>query len=140
MLMQALVFLPLTLMGVNVFGVWRWQRVLARLPRVGSIPNSSLAPKQSRDLRDDQTTRNRIRKIVRILRVAARNGLHHPNCLQQSLVLWWLLRRNGIDSEIRFGARKEDGRLEAHAWVECLGFALNENHDVGLHYSPFEAA
>jgi hypothetical protein len=143
LLLQALVLLPLTALGVRAFGVGRWQRMLAKLTPVRGIrnPNSSSAGDQSQrslPLQDSPATRQRVRAIARSITIAAEHGIYHPNCLQRSLVLWWLLGRNRIASEIRFGARKEDGELKAHAWVECLGFALNEDQDVCRHYSPFE--
>jgi hypothetical protein len=57
--------------------------------------------------------------------------LFHPTCLHRSLTLWWLLRRQGVASELRIGVRKEQGRFEAHAWVERAGVALNDRADIG---------
>jgi hypothetical protein len=39
-------------------------------------------------------------------------------CLTQALVLHILLRREGLQSTIRIGVRKDAGHFEAHAWVE----------------------
>ncbi len=47
-------------------------------------------------------------------------------CLERSLTLWWMLRRQGIPSEIHFGGRLEDDVLEAHAWLEVDGVALTD--------------
>lgn len=49
----------------------------------------------------------------------------HPSCLPRSLVLWYLLQRENMDGQIRFGARMIDGRLDAHAWVEFAGVSLD---------------
>jgi hypothetical protein len=71
-----------------------------------------------------------------MVRVAASRGPYRGNCLQQSLTLWWLLRRQNIESQIRFGARKDGGEFKAHAWVEVDGYALNEGrggHKVFKH-------
>ena len=38
-------------------------------------------------------------------------------CLPQSLAVVWLLRRRGIAAELRFGAKLDEGALDAHAWV-----------------------
>ena len=144
LLMQALVFLPLTSLGVHVLGVGRWQGILAGLTPFKKIrdPNSDAVANCSDErwvaVADSPATRQRVRVIARIMRTAAQHGIFRPNCLQRSLVLWWLLRRNHIAGEIRFGARREAGKLKAHAWVECFGFALNESSDVCLHYSRFE--
>jgi hypothetical protein len=41
---------------------------------------------------------------------------------------------------VRIGARKDGGKLEAHAWVERDGVALNEPGDAHRHYATFDAA
>ena len=77
--------------------------------------------------------------IARMVSVAARHGIYRANCLKQSLVLWWLLGRRGIPSEIKIGVNKEGaGPLNAHAWVECDGQALNDSEDGRQRFSAFE--
>lgn len=71
------------------------------------------------------------------VRRAAR-PLPYATCLPQSLTLWWLLRRHGIQSELRLGVRKEGEEFKAHAWVEVDGVALNDRDDVRHRYSAFE--
>jgi len=75
-----------------------------------------------------------------MVQVAARHGVYSATCLPQSLTLWWLLRRQGIESDLRFGARKEAERMEAHAWVELDGVPLNDTLDVDQRFKPFERA
>jgi hypothetical protein len=58
------------------------------------------------------------------------------NCLARSLVLWWLLKRRGIDSQIRLGVRKENAILLAHAWIELDQVVLNDRPDVDTFYEP----
>jgi hypothetical protein len=57
---------------------------------------------------------------------AARYHLYPMQCLRRALVLRRLLMRRGVAAEIRFGVRKERGRLIAHAWVECGGRSLDQ--------------
>jgi hypothetical protein len=73
-----------------------------------------------------------------MVRAAAAHGPFKANCLQQSVTLWWLLRRRGLEGELRIGTRKEGGRFDAHAWVEFSGRALNESRDVGVRYAAFD--
>jgi Transglutaminase-like superfamily len=68
------------------------------------------------------------------------HGLVHPSCLAKSLTLWWLLARQGISSHLRIGIRKENEKMEAHAWVERDGAVLNEPDEHHHHYSAFDAA
>lgn len=142
MLVQAFVLLPLTFCGVYALGISRWQLVLMKLARVrsASVRYRGLDSKASTEVmpRAEARSIERARAIARIVHIAAHHGVYRANCLQQTLVLWSLLRRDGIESEIRFGARKKDGQLQAHAWVEYLGVVLNEESDVCRHFSPFE--
>jgi hypothetical protein len=75
-----------------------------------------------------------------MVNAADRHGLVHPSCLAKSLTLWWLLGRQGISSHLRIGIRKENEKLEAHAWVERDGVALNEPDQHHHHYAAFDAA
>lgn len=60
------------------------------------------------------------------------------NCLKKSLVLWYLLRCQGIVSELRIGVRREQGEFQAHAWVEYQGIVLNDTPNVRQHFAMFE--
>ena len=122
LLAQALVLLPLTRGAICLLGIKHWQRLLSRLP---TTSNSNHGSEQ------------RARVIARMVKIAAERRIINANCLQQTLVLWFLLRRHGIDSEICFGARKQQGEVQVHAWVESSGQALNEDQEVCRHFSPF---
>ena len=58
------------------------------------------------------------------------------DCLEESLALWWLLRRNGIDPDFRIGVRTITGRFESHAWVEYQGMVLNDMDRISIIYTP----
>jgi len=65
--------------------------------------------------------------IARMVTVASRHGPYRANCLKQSMVLWWMLARHGILSEIKFGVQKNtDESFGAHAWVECYGMNMSD--------------
>jgi hypothetical protein len=137
LLLQSLLMLPVTALSIKILGVQKWQKTLVKLTlnsKSSSVLNSRKRDPSiySTDLRIQEA-----RQIARIVRAAANHGLYKANCLEQSLVLWSLLKRSGLESEIRFGARKEDDELQAHARVECLGIALNEDRGVEERYAPF---
>ena len=98
-----------------------------RLPRILRWSESTAS--LDRDLTADQ--------LVRAVARAARYGPYAGNCLSQSLVLMRLLRRSGIESTLRLGARTGDGTMEAHAWVETDGVVLNDGPDVAARFAPF---
>ena len=118
MLAQAQALLLLTLVGVYLCGVSRWQSVLAKLAKVGKVRSSET---------DAEELSKRTSEIALMVNVAAHHGVFRAHCLQRSLVLWCLLERSGIGSEIRYGARKENGQVQAHAWVEFKGVALQDD-------------
>jgi len=126
-------------------GMGRWQRMLARRTpyKNTSISESHFATAKSTIISsfagEGLPVNEKPRVIARAVRVAAQHGIYQANCLERSLVLRWLLARQGIESEIRFGARKEDGEFEAHAWVECCGVPLNEVRNVHEQFRPFES-
>ena len=89
---------------------------------------------------DSDSQYKQICLTARMVNAADRHGPVHPSCLVKSLTLWWLLGRQGITSQLRVGVRKEGGNLEAHAWVEREGIALNEPEEHHHHYAAFDAA
>jgi Transglutaminase-like superfamily len=90
-----------------------------------------IAPAQNGDA-------EQLRKTSRMVRAAVHHSLLHFTCLEESLGLWYLLRQQGIAPQLRIGVRKENGKFEAHAWVEHGGEALNQPEAAHLHYAAFE--
>ena len=119
--LQALFLLPLAGLLLR-FG--RYQSLLSRLekmtplgkPRVGdgALPEA--------------------RQTAEMVNAAARRGMYDATCLRRSLVLWWLLRRRGIDASLRIGAHIETGAFSAHAWVEFQDEVINDAPDVRERY------
>ena len=85
-------------------------------------------------------TQARAALTAQMVRAAARHGIGNPSCLEVSLALWWLLARQGIASDLRVGIRTDEGKFEAHAWVECGGATLNEPGIEHHHFAAFDAA
>jgi hypothetical protein len=129
LLAQALALLPLTALALWLIGFRRWQAVLARLAPVG--PSAD---------KDDAALVGEGRATARLVDAAARHGPYRATCLPRSLALWWLLRRRGIECDLRIGVRKEAGRFEAHAWTEWRGTALNDSEDVRERFAAFDRA
>lgn len=63
--------------------------------------------------------------LAELAAVAGRHGAIKATCLRQSLLVYWLLRRRGLKPELRLGVRKDEGTLDAHAWIELEGHALS---------------
>lgn len=129
-MLKAGLALPVTAVGLQLLGLKKWQRLLAKASRANS---SETSPEMSQQV-------DEARRVARIVSIASRQGVYHANCLQQSLVLWWLLKRRSITSQIRFGARKDNRQFMAHAWVELKGVVLNDDANVSHRFAPFNPA
>lgn len=129
LILRAALILPLTEIGLYLFGFRRWMELLEKFSLTARPPQALPAELQ----------RETALRAARAVRSAELHGPTHPNCLERSLTLWWILRRNGVDAELHIGARKEGGKFEAHAWVELAGHVLNDGAEVHRHYSRFDA-
>jgi hypothetical protein len=125
--LRGAVLLPIVSLSLKMRGFRATQTMLeASLKRRGAQQNLS-----------EQL--NRIARTVRMVHAATRYGIGHPSCLEESLVLWYLLGRQGIESTVRVGIRKDEGKFGAHAWVERDGVALNQPDAQHHHYAAFDA-
>ena len=126
--LRALVMLPLVGLSLKVRGFEATRSTLRKTLSHG-MPQT-----------DSNSLNKQITSAADMVNAADRHGLVHPSCLVKSLTLWWLLGRQGITSQLRVGIRKGGGSLEAHAWVEREGMALNEPEEHHHHYAAFDAA
>jgi hypothetical protein len=67
-----------------------------------------------------------IHRAEEILDRAARHHLYPMTCLRRSLGLQWLLSKRGLLTDLCFGVRRENGQLQAHAWLEYQGQVIGE--------------
>lgn len=124
--LQSLVLLPLTALGLRLLGLKRFQEWLRRW-----LPFSTVGAK------DESARLEFAHRAAHAVNRAAYNGAYRANCLQRSVMLWWLLRLRGIDSQLRIGVRKNADALEAHAWIEYNGIILNDQAEIVRRYSMF---
>lgn len=122
MLLAALLLLPLFAAGLRVFG-------LARLRR-WTTEGGQARPASRADVDPD--------RMGALVHSAGAQLPLPATCLTRSLLLGWLLRRQGVDGALRIGVRMQDGLLEAHAWVECGGRPVNDAPDVAKRFAPFD--
>ena len=129
LILRAAVILPLTEIGLRLFGFRRWKELIEKV---------SLAAHRRPSLPSD-VQHETARRFARAVRSAELHGLTKPNCLERSMTLWWMLRREGVEGELHIGGRKKGPKFEAHAWVELGGQVLNDSADVHQHYARFDA-
>lgn len=121
--LASLVLLPAVQISLRFWGLKRTAQVLGGLSdrlAVDTEPKAARLPAEAVGL------------------VAGRSVIGAP-CLGRSLVLWFLLRRRGIDAEIVVGTEMpRGGVLLAHAWVEVAGEPVNDALDVRERFGTFE--
>ncbi len=126
--LEAAAGLTVTWIGLRLAGFRRWKRLLERL----SLMEGSDAAAANSPLEEITNI------TVRMEEAATRSLFLVTNCLEQSLVLCWLLRRRGVAADLLIGARKGANRFEAHAWVEFRGAVLSSSGEEHLHFVAFE--
>ncbi len=109
---RAAASLPIVHLGLRVAGYQR-VRALLRLDR----PIAAAAMSGP----DEGLAVIRARRSV----ASASHRLHVGNCLSRTTVLTWILVRQGIPAEIRFGATRMRDEFHAHAWADVRGVTLD---------------
>jgi len=117
-----MILLPATAVGLRALGFRRARALL--------LPGSS-APDARRDL-------PRAQAVARIVHGAAPWSPLRADCLPRALVLGHLLRRQGLEAELRLGAAQPGDAFVAHAWVEHDGVALAEAADTTIRFATFD--
>ncbi len=126
LLIQALILLPLIHLSLNVWGFKRTYSIL------GNIGNW-----ESGIGKDENSISEQILTTASMVKIAAKY-YKWATCLRKSLALWFLLRRQGIPTELQIGTRFEKEEFQAHAWVEYQGFVVGDRQFVKQHFVNFE--
>ena len=121
MLLSAWLWLPLFWLGLRVLGLPRFQAWLLKTP-AQSVHSLTLPV---------------VRELGEAVNIAARHTPFPVTCLSRSLLLGWLLHRRGVASGLCIGVRLTQGKLDAHAWVECNGMPVNDWPDVVSRFTSF---
>ncbi len=120
-LLVAIALLPVWRIAISVLGLARLQARLTKTP---------VAPGPRPD--DGQ-----VAHLAKLVSTAAQHTIAPANCLTRSLLLLWMLRRRGVDAQLRIGVRLADGQLDAHAWVEDKGVPVNDPPEVTRRFAAF---
>jgi hypothetical protein len=130
-LLWAFVLVPATAAALRTIGLRRWKALLAK-----TTPRKNFSPIVSSETLKSAAIES-ARRTARMVAAAAREGVYHGRCLEQSLTLWWLLARRALPAELHIGVRKAAAGFEAHAWVELFGMVVNDSNGVRQDYVPF---
>lgn len=128
LLFQALVLLPIIHLLLKSMGYARLIRTIEKRIPISEKTELATSGKQL----------NYAQEAARMISIAAYHGPYQASCLRRSLALIILLRRQGIEGKLCFGARLQNHGLEAHAWVEMGGVVINDRPDIRQHYKPLD--
>jgi hypothetical protein len=123
-LLWSVALLPPVDLALRIFGYYRLRRFAEWLTPVAANQNRP----------EEVSSMQRATEVARSVSIAARRGPFRATCLRRSLLVWWWLRRGGIQTSICFGVRTSAGKLEAHSWVEYSGAVLDDSTDVRNEY------
>lgn len=79
-----------------------------------------------------------VEETARRIALAAAFYPRRARCLEQSLALYVLLLRRGIEAQLKLGVQPRP--FYAHAWVELDGRPVNEREDILQRLTPFNLA
>ena len=128
LLVKTTLLLPLVHCALFFPGYMRSMKLIEKLTPIRSVDPAPGAAE----------TLHVARQTAWLVSIAARHGFFKASCLRQALLLWWLLRGQGIKSQIRFGAHRNKDQLEAHAWVEMDGKVISMGEKTQKYYQPLD--
>lgn len=76
-----------------------------------------------------------LRRYSKLMASSYRLKSRFYNCLSLSVVFWFLLSRHGVNVNIKFGMRKEKGKMHFHSWLQYNGRNLASDNDVDKYIS-----
>jgi hypothetical protein len=124
LLLRGLLYLPLAWLLLRTVGFSRLASFLLRPVADGRA--SRVAPDWKK-----------VSASARMVHLAERYGIVPRNCLRRSLVLCYLLQRQGVASNLQIGVDCGGGNFQAHSWVEVDGLVVNDGQDVHERYTAF---
>ena len=111
----------LTRLSIRTLGFSATVRLMGRLPRMGR-------PAQPDAVLD------RLASDI----ASVSTSPYGASCLDRSVLLWFLMRQQHLDGEIRIGVVFTGDQLEGHAWVEHNGTVVNDDPDVATRFTVFD--
>ena len=95
--------------------LWAASAAVALLPFRWAIRFGSVK------LRSAERPKMRVEDCVWAVKAAARRTPWRAMCIEQGLAVQRILRSNGVEAQLHYGARHADSELKAHVWVTVAG-------------------
>jgi len=115
LLLVSIVLLPLTALALYIIGFKKTKVLMTKF-----------IPLHAEHSKSGSVQLKIAERVARMVTIAANHSFYSANCLKKALVIWWLLKREGITTELKIGVKKEADNLQAHAWVELNGTPLTD--------------
>ena len=131
--LQALILLPLIHLSLNI---WGFKRTYSILRNIG-IWKWGMGNGEWGIEKDENLISSQILTTASMVKIAAKY-YKWATCLRKSLALWFLLRRQGIQTELQIGTSFDEGDFQAHAWVEYQGYVVGDRQMVKQHFASFD--
>ena len=119
LLLMSIVLLPLTAFALHLSGFKKTKTLLTRF-----------IPIHAEHTISDAEQLKIAGRVARMVDIAANHSFYSANCLKKALVIWWILKREGISTELKIGVMKEKEDLHAHAWIEINGNVLIDDENT----------
>lgn len=78
--------------------------------------------------------------LARLASIAGRRGVVKVPCLGQSLLVYWWLRRRGLEPDLKIGVHRRSTAIDAHAWVELDGKPMGQPTTSHQAFSTYPTA
>lgn len=121
--LRLLLGLPLVSLSLRLLDYTRTRRLVERLTRHPQPRNATDGDVRTAD------------RLAQLAATAGHHGFVHATCLRQALLVYGMLRRRGLQPELKLGVRRDGGGVAAHAWVELGGQKLAQSDVV---FAPFD--
>ena len=79
-------------------------------------------------------------RTAELAAIAGRHGPLATTCLRQALAVYWMLRRRGLQPDVRLGVDRIDATPDMHAWVELDGMRLAQPNPRHAEFSASTAS
>ncbi len=112
----------------SVLGFWlalRWKSFDSLSESQFLIPSKKVVKSASLDFGQH---------VYKLLGWAAQVHIFPMTCLEKSLALNWMLKRRGIQTQVKIGAQKVSAGIAAHAWVEMNDQVVGEAESVASNF------
>lgn len=114
-------------LGLSLFGLCRVQVALRYFAKLSKKPTIAHQDSSIWIIKARETVRN-----------ASSNRFFYSSCLVQALFFWFLLKQRDLPGALCIGVNQEQGRYNAHAWIEDSGVVLYDAQEMRDQFIKFD--